>query len=88
MKAPDGSLRQMVAKWLDLAAAMPVSIVRGGVDGGSVGNRYVRIEAMRSEGRFSIVFFRHNDGVWRVFPSARSKIGANAIADEFKPCDT
>ncbi len=68
MKALDGSLRQMVAKWLDLAAATPVRVIRGGADCGLAGNRYVRIEAVRSERRFSICFFKHNDGVWRVFP--------------------
>jgi hypothetical protein len=30
--------------------------------------RFVRVEALRPTGLLSIIFFRHDDGTWNVFP--------------------
>lgn len=59
------SLRAVAAKWLPLSGAAAAQVMRfGRTEGGRV--PYVRIGVR--DGRLSIVFFRHRDGSWNVFP--------------------
>ncbi|SAK97389.1 hypothetical protein AWB79_07459 [Caballeronia hypogeia] len=45
--------------------------------------RYVCVEMTRERGAFAVVFFRHDDGSWCVFPPAphRPAMGAALYAD-------
>jgi hypothetical protein len=61
------SLHSLVEKWL-----APISWASIRVTGFSRtrpnGSRYVCVEARRPEGSIALLFFRHEDGTWRVFP--------------------
>ncbi|MDK2662173.1 hypothetical protein QOS04_37510 [Cupriavidus sp. LEh21] len=61
------SLRSMVDKWLAPAVANPPRIVCIGRMR-DCQNRFVRVECDHLTGTRSIVFFRHGDGSWHVFP--------------------
>jgi hypothetical protein len=61
------SLRLLVDKWLAPTPAMPVRVTRFSRTN-SNRRRYVRVEAMRPTGLLAILFFRHDDGSWCVFP--------------------
>jgi hypothetical protein len=64
MKSAEICLRSVVEKWF---AAAPVRVTRFKWSG--IGqSRSVRVEARASSKAFSIVFFKHEDGAWRVFP--------------------
>jgi len=64
MKSAEICLRSAVEKWF---AAAPVRVTRFKWSG--IGHsRSVRVEARASSKAFSIVFFKHEDGAWRVFP--------------------
>ncbi|WP_354683878.1 hypothetical protein [Cupriavidus necator] len=67
MQAEEKSLRSMVEKWLGctLTSSLRVADVGRLRDCGS---RFVRVESERVTGTLSIVFFRHGDGAWHVFP--------------------
>ena len=67
MNAGDKSLRSLVRKWFGVDANFSVQIVEVGRTFPDR-RRYVRIGAMGSESSSSIVFFRHDDGSWNVFP--------------------
>jgi hypothetical protein len=67
MHTDEKPLRALVDKWLGPGAAMTVRVMefsRTPLDR----TRYVRVGALAQEGSFSIVFFRHDDGSWNVFP--------------------
>ena len=64
MKSAEICLRSVVEKWF---AAAPVRVTRFKWSG-IVHSRSVRVEARASSKAFSIVFFKHEDGAWRVFP--------------------
>jgi hypothetical protein len=61
------SLRVLVEKWLGPSTAMLLR-VRGFSRMPADRRRYVRVEAVRPEGCLTIVFFRHDDRSWHVFP--------------------
>jgi hypothetical protein len=61
------SLRVLVDKWLGPGEAMTVRVMEFSRTP-SDRRRYVRVGAFRREGCFTIVFFRHDDGSWNVFP--------------------
>jgi len=61
------SLRLLVDKWLAPTPAMPVRVTRFSRTS-SNHRRYVRVEALRPTGLLAILFFRHDDGSWCVFP--------------------
>ena len=69
MNRRERSLRSLVEKWLGPDDARYARITRFG-HGTRRPWRYVCIEARRASGTFSIVFFRHNDGSWCVYPPA------------------
>jgi hypothetical protein len=64
MKSAEICLRSVVEKWF---ATAPVRVTRFKWNG-IVHSRSVRVEARASSKAFSIVFFKHEDGAWRVFP--------------------
>ena len=64
MKSAEICLRSVVEKWF---ATAPVRVTRFNWSG-IVHSRSVRVEARASSKVFSIVFFKHEDGAWRVFP--------------------
>jgi len=72
MNIADKSLRYLVEKWLAPTPAMQIHVVQFGrmsLDK----RRYVRIEASTPTGSRAIFFFRHDDGIWCVFPPAISR---------------
>ncbi|MFP3562659.1 hypothetical protein [Paraburkholderia sp. SIMBA_030] len=67
MNSGQMSLRLLVDKWLAPTPATPVRVTRFGRTSANR-KRYVRVEALRSTGLLAILFFRHDDGSWCVFP--------------------
>lgn len=61
------SLRLLVGKWFGPAAAVSVHVMEFSRTA-SDRRRYVRVGALRAQGLLTIVFFRHDDGSWNVFP--------------------
>lgn len=72
MNIADKSLRYLVEKWLAPTAAMRIHVVQFGRMSLEK-RRYVRIEASTPTGSRAIFFFRHDDGIWCVFPPAISR---------------
>ncbi|MEX3935166.1 hypothetical protein AB4Y32_25805 [Paraburkholderia phymatum] len=70
MNTHQHSLRDLVEKWLSPTPTTPVRVTRFSRtrDGN---RRYVCIEVARPACSVAIVFFRHDDGSWRVFPPRR-----------------
>nr|WP_246279197.1 hypothetical protein [Paraburkholderia ultramafica] len=69
MNTCEGSLRLLVGKWFGSTPLMPVRVFDfGRVTPG--GARYVRVGVARPNRTLAIVFFRHGDGSWNVFPPA------------------
>ena len=68
MGSGEKCLRTLVDKWFGPSAVVTIRVVefsRTRTDR----RRYVRIGAVRSDGYLTIVFFRHDDGSWNVFPA-------------------
>ncbi|XXA07346.1 hypothetical protein P5W99_25775 [Paraburkholderia sp. A3BS-1L] len=61
------SLRSLVDKWLAPTQRTPAHLVQIGRTQASR-SRFVRFEGQTSVGFVTIVFFRHDDGSWCVFP--------------------
>lgn len=72
MNGNEVTLRSLVDKWLAPTFAAPARVTQVGRLL-ATRSRFVRIEGRTSSGTLTIVFFRHNDGSWRVFPPARTK---------------
>jgi hypothetical protein len=67
MHAFDNSLHGAVDKWLAPSTVHPARVVR--ICRSTVtGLRYVFIEVSHVNGPIALVFFRHDDGGWNVFP--------------------
>ena len=69
MNIAEKSLHYLVEKWLAPTPAMRIHVVQFGrmsLDK----RRYVRVEALRPAGSLTILFFKHDDGSWCVFPPA------------------
>jgi hypothetical protein len=67
MYAGEKSLRVLVDKWLGPGGAMTVRVMEFSRTR-SDRRRYVRVGTFWREECFAIVFFRHDDGSWNVFP--------------------
>jgi hypothetical protein len=68
----DHSLRTQVDKWLAPGASTPVRVTEfGRARWGRC--RFVRVETTLPFGSRALVFFRHDDGCWCVFPPASDK---------------
>ncbi|CAB3777528.1 hypothetical protein LMG28688_00380 [Paraburkholderia caffeinitolerans] len=66
-KAHGRSLRAVIEKWLTPEPAAQVVLTRVQLCR-STPWRCVRVETARPSGGYAIVFFRHRDGSWCVFP--------------------
>ncbi|WP_158938612.1 hypothetical protein [Burkholderia sp. S171] len=67
MNTQRDSLRRIVDKWLAPTPGAPVCEIR--LCRMPVNHvRYVRVEALRPSGVLALLFFRHDDGSWQVFP--------------------
>ncbi|CAE6867643.1 hypothetical protein R75465_08070 [Paraburkholderia aspalathi] len=67
MGTGEKSLRSLIDKWLGSKDAMTIHVLefsRMPADR----RRYVRVGASQLQGTLAIVFFRHDDGSWNVFP--------------------
>ena len=77
MSTAKNSLREMVEHWLtpNLADELRVTEFR---------NRrakrecYVCVETLTAAGPVALLFFRHQDGVWRIFPPSRERLAMRA----------
>ncbi|MDR5739466.1 MULTISPECIES: hypothetical protein [unclassified Caballeronia] len=67
MDIPENSLHWAVDKWLAPSPAHPARVVRL-CRSPVTGMRFVCIEAWHAGGVIAILFFRHDDGSWNVFP--------------------
>jgi hypothetical protein len=77
MQTIANSLHWAVDKWLAPTSAHPARVVR--LCRSSVtGARYVCIESMHPNGPIAIIFFRHDDGTWNVFPPQARRLAMSA----------
>jgi hypothetical protein len=76
MYAAEKSLHWIVDKWLAPTPAMPARVTRISRTGARRGCA-VCVETSRPTGVLSIVFFRHDDGSWNVFPPAAERPAMN-----------
>jgi hypothetical protein len=76
MITTEKTLHWAVDKWLAPTAAMPARVTRF-CRTHAHGPRCVRVEAARPSGLLAIVFFRHDDGSWNVFPPAARRPAMN-----------
>jgi hypothetical protein len=72
MNCRERSLRVLVEKWLGREDAKSARVTRFS-HGTRRRWRYVCVETRRQAGAFSIVFFRHDDGSWCVFPPSNPR---------------
>nr|WP_091777656.1 hypothetical protein [Paraburkholderia steynii] len=64
------SLRALVEHWLAPGETQRVRVVE--FRNSRVRQQcYVRVEVLKTGERMAMFFFRHHDGIWRVFPPAR-----------------
>lgn len=59
------SLRSLVNKWV-ASTAYSAHVTHGRLS--ATRRRYVCVEYGSAKGRLAILFFRHDDGSWNVFP--------------------
>ena len=81
MDSGEKCLRTLVGKWFGPSAVVKIRVMefsRTGADR----RRYVRVSTALADGSLAIVFFRHDDGSWNVFPAKPSMpaIGAYRLA--------
>lgn len=65
----EGSLRSLVQKWLWPTQTSSARVTRFGRTA-LARTRIVRLEVSRPERPIVLLFFRHADGTWNVFPQA------------------
>jgi hypothetical protein len=66
------SLRSMVENWLMTDPSVKVRVTEFGRM--RVKREcYVRVETMRSAGPVALVFFRHKDGTWCIYPPNKDR---------------
>jgi hypothetical protein len=69
MDSSGSSLRSLIDKWIELAPSTSTRVVRiSRLDARNA--RCVCIEVKHASGPLSLMFFRHGDGSWCVFPPA------------------
>jgi hypothetical protein len=72
MNSGASTLHGLVDKWLGPTPATPARVVRLNRKGANP-TRCVCVEVRRPSGLLSVLFFRHKDGSWFVFPPAESR---------------
>ncbi|MGF6780739.1 hypothetical protein [Paraburkholderia sp. GAS334] len=78
MSTRERSLRVLVERWLGRGAATHARVTRFSHSRRKLW-RYVCVEAERPSGRLAIVFFRHDDGSWCVFPPEYKRPALNLM---------
>ncbi|SAL78866.1 hypothetical protein AWB67_05343 [Caballeronia terrestris] len=78
MNSHASSLHRLVDKWLGPTQATPARVVRM-TRSGSHPTRCIRVEVERPSGSLSVLFFRHDDGTWCVFPPTNRRPSMNAL---------
>jgi hypothetical protein len=81
MKTAGNSLRLLVEKWLAPTLATPIRVTRFSRTG-SNRRRYICVEGQRPEGSATLFFFRHDNGVWRVFPPEINRLAILYVSIE------
>jgi hypothetical protein len=76
MRTVDRSLHVQVEKWLGSVSSLQTRVTRFSRSAQNPW-RCVRVEALRGSGTLSIVFFRHDDGSWCVFPPQGRRLTMN-----------
>lgn len=71
-------LRMVVDKWLAPTPGTSIRVER--IAAGIQGTQRVRVELEGPRGTLSLVFFRHGDGAWYVFPPANPGVTMRAQA--------
>lgn len=81
MSSNGTSLRNLIDKWMAPTPGSPIALSRP-KSAKLMSLRCVRAESMGPSGPLAILFFRHGDGSWCVFPptSERPTMQALAIA--------
>lgn len=90
MSFREGSLRSVVEKWFGAVADARARVTRSRLIRCKQW-RCVRVEATRSAGTFELIFFRHEDGSWCVFPpdARRLTMDVSKLAQVWSvPCET
>lgn len=87
MNTGERSLRQVVEKWFSLDPAMPAHVIQFGRMRENR-QRFLCVESSPPARAFTLFFFRHEDGSWRVFPPRRQHPAisyslADSLADSF-----
>jgi hypothetical protein len=84
MTLPKRSLRAAIGKWLGTDTSAHFRLARIGRSEASRW-RCVRIDVDSPSGPLSIMFFRHDDGSWHVFPpnGRRPAIGGSRYVGQF-----
>jgi hypothetical protein len=72
MNIRERSLRAVVDKWLGAESAQGIRVTSFSHSRQATW-RYACVEATRGSGTLAIIFFRHDDGSWRVFPPERRR---------------
>ncbi|MFM0326896.1 hypothetical protein [Caballeronia glebae] len=72
MNSRERSLRVLVEKWLGGEGAKSARVTRFSRSARKQW-RYVCVETERPSGTFAVVFFRHDDGSWCVFPPQKPR---------------
>jgi hypothetical protein len=84
MNTHERSLRVQVEKWLGADPASRTRVTRFSRTRLNQW-RCVRVEVVRASGLLSLVFFRHDDGSWCVFPPACRRQAMNALIPAVQP---
>jgi len=78
MDIASGSLRLLVEKWFAPTPVAPVRVTRLS-PASSNQMRCVRVETLRAADSIAILFFRHDDGTWCVFPPRPQRLAMRAF---------
>ncbi|AUT74545.1 hypothetical protein SAMN05446935_4852 [Burkholderia sp. YR290] len=90
MSFREGSLRSVVEKWFGAGSNARARVTRSRHIRCKQW-RCVRVEATRSAGTLELIFFRHADGSWCVFPpdTRRLTMDVSKLAQVWRvPCET
>lgn len=85
MRTRQTSLRHLVEKWLGTESEIPARVTRF-KRSRTHPWRCVCVESTRASGEISILFFRHDDGSWCVFPPDKRRLAMDVARMHALPC--